>query len=1856
MTNSESSPATFETTNQQYQQCLTTALTQFRSLLATQASRQWKALPSSSSSSLSTSSSSTPSSTSSTAVPQSHAVTTIDTSTAPNSASGAATTTTFKHGISQLEPHQVTVHKRSDKGVADVVRATAVIAVQQDQLDLDLFRAVLQTPELRSSWDKTVEDATTIELVDPQTRITKTDYRLGWPASPRDTITISKTFSDATTLIDISTSLPRSTDEPAFLRPAPPYVRSHVHLLAWCLQVLPQSSSPSSTSTATTNTTNTTIRKVRISLFWQWSLKGAVFATHHQQIAQVLSGFVSFVRDHGSHVALVHCYGRGIELNESKFDAGQDTRTVEYAVVVDEDDNNKDEQSEGKPIGLDELALKKERKRLERAIELSLATSQGWDVRVETKAVGEGVDMSWTTNAESFNGDGGSGRVILRLNHAPLAKPSQLVRVGLSIQRLAGGKLIKVNGEQVKLSPIEPRDSSLMARAIVDVDEVASTSTTTAPSVRSTSAASERSGSSPNPNGSGISIESSAGSLSSSAVTTTTTKATRNVNSPAQEIASLLRRNYIYFTSLLQEPEAKWRHVTDSRGVTVTQLDSIDPTLTIYRAEARFVGVGVWDVFSTICTPGARMHWDKSFDGAVLLEDINELSSLWQTKIKAAWPVAPRDSVTIRTSYKSPSSVHIFSFSTDDSELFPMIPNVVPPVIRTQTDLYGWAIEALSPTTTQITLLDQSDPKGWSNKSWTPTQLVMAVAGVGDFSLKQGGPPVVTRLLGAKSTMSKYEHDKGQLKAEYIKTDSTILSALSLPFESSQGQVVPAVVVDQDVGNSNNNGQHSTNNMIECEIRCDCSTWSPSIDVVIDPPPTKVSCLLRHRLSSGGGLWITIEHDAHLIDTEERIMVTVRKGSTTKEKGSVTVNGSRTRVDVEALGEDEVKQLAQKKRVKASPIPLDQYSTRGPGPWQRTPSASGRTSPMPASSSAAVFDPDSDTAATTMKPSAITSNSTSAAASVSGPSTSAASTKPSTASSSVAVSSPLAQSSTSGSTTGTVTPTEASTATSAESNQLSKPPQPPPAYALDALAWLQTFHAEQGPELTDPAPGWTNVTERAGTVVRKKTINRISPTFPVYRGDKIVQGMMAEEIAGVVSSAGCRKAWDERVDSATVLANYGAGCSTSVVTTRPQFPFKGRMFNVASVSAQVRVPSASSTSSTSTVLFFASASYEPDETFDQAKVNPGGLLTGRVLLEGWILETLDPYTSSLLAIPSTRCTYVVCIDHGGSIPFALNSVMNSNLAKMINNVETVGKTKGPVPRVFTPDASVQIEGPLNDDGEQECIWKLGRVGGAVEEQKTTLLNADVQVDDGTFRALFQVGGKVNQRPPLGTSTSSSAPPSGQIVEPKGSAVSQLIKGELPRSASLILGSTTPAAPTVSKKSSLSDLHRKSSKSSLRSSPAPAITTGGSNVGKSKSPASSTSDDPHAHDLVVAEFIVDLKQYPHGYSISCSSSLIPSSDKPTPVSLDSLRSLAARPISLRATVHDAPLPSILTASLDSWKRHNHLVRVLVPTSSITHPVQDPLRDGKLVRDTKPEWFRNLVDHGALVEVRIVPLSAAESATAATASQANDMASNSVSTTEKKPTPVEKYTRVMFNGEKLPVASQKDSKAVVARLEDEDAPSRARKISRVPRKQKKNEQDSPISTLPEELHKPHAVAIRLLAPTIEVIMPDELEFPDPKSPGRLTPSDEDPKSPLLGSKSGSANASRRDTLTSESGQSNSFVGMLGAYPLSRLGSSMVEAMPNMADSSTFTKQSYSLSYLILVAVISFLLGSLLRSLLTPADYIMYNSPRVSDHDQVERVLMQAFDPERRWRAARRLLEIRLPWITEWNFIVAAVRKQQ
>lgn len=410
-------------------------------------------------------------------------------------------------------------------------------------------------------------------------------------------MTISKTFCDASTIIDITKSLPRTSTSPAYLNAAPPYVRASI-FTAWCIQLLPLVSA--ATSLPSTSAPTAAPAKARITVFWQWNLKGALFVTQHRQIASLLSDFIDYVREQGTHIPLVSSFGRSLQLGPATtFDQSQDTLNVGYSIV---------EEEELSVVGVDEV---RERRRLERAIEFSLSSMQGWDVKIEMKGVTDTTESSWVAVVES----GLNGRLILRISHAKLSSKDQIVRVKVYIQRLAGSKVLKVNGDTKSIITVEPRNLSTLSLNIDDTASILTTSTTasTTPSTSSHSLPSPPSN----------------------------TQAVDPLIRRRQFMTafdSLLRRSYIYYTSLLQEPEAKWRHVSDSQGVTVTQLNSIDPTLTIYRAEAKFVGVSMWDVYSTICTPGARAQWDKTLDDAVLVEDVNELSSLWHMKTKAAWP------------------------------------------------------------------------------------------------------------------------------------------------------------------------------------------------------------------------------------------------------------------------------------------------------------------------------------------------------------------------------------------------------------------------------------------------------------------------------------------------------------------------------------------------------------------------------------------------------------------------------------------------------------------------------------------------------------------------------------------------------------------------------------------------------------------------------------------------------------------------------------------------------------------------------------------------------------------------------------------------------------------------------------------------------------------------------------------------------------------------------------------------------------------------------------------------------------------------------------------------------------------
>ncbi|KAJ3494297.1 hypothetical protein NMY22_g20092 [Coprinellus aureogranulatus] len=506
------------------------------------------------------------------------------------------------------------------------------------------------------------------------------------------------------------------------------------------------------------------------------------------------------------------------------------------------------------------------------------------------------------------------------------------------------------------------------------------------------------------------------------------------------------------------------------------------------RVVATFVGVGLWDLYGAVTSPGARVYWDKQHEDAVLLEDVNELTELWHFKTKPAWPVNGRDSVVLKTVYKSPTTIHVFAFSADDPHLFPNIPPPDPTIIRTQVDLQGWSIEALSPTTTSLTLLEQSDPKGWTNKTSIPMQMINTLAGIGEFAIKCGGPPIVTRLTGAKANEMRYDHEKGSFRVEYMASSSRRASPSS---SSPPGDGIQGVA-----SSSKNHDDDSSSPTIECEIRCDLDTWASSLDIVVDPPPQTMSCLRRHRLSSeGGGLWLTLTHDCVFAD-DERHLVLVRKAPG-KEKGLVMVNGAKVQVDVEEIPEQELKALRKKGRVKPPRIPLDQPPVVGVVRKRNAEWGDGEDAGDGQGKGKAK------------------------AKETAGPEGVVASNSLSTWASAPRISSPLSRFwsyAVDQATSSTQQAVAAITPAGAGGSSVLSATKRPMQYALEALAWTQEFHSVS---------------------VHRKLIPEASSIIPVHKGQKVVEGVSGEELAAIIQEDDCRKVWDDRFDSIRTLESFG---------------------------------------------------------------------------------------------------------------------------------------------------------------------------------------------------------------------------------------------------------------------------------------------------------------------------------------------------------------------------------------------------------------------------------------------------------------------------------------------------------------------------------------------------------------------------------------------------------------------------------------------------------------------------------------------------------------------------------------------
>ncbi|KAI0073061.1 hypothetical protein K474DRAFT_1667048 [Panus rudis PR-1116 ss-1] len=1853
-----------------------------------------------------------------------------DASTSNSSNSSQPSNKGKARASSTPQPHHVIIHRKVTK-TGSVYRAVLDVPVGEDGLpSLESCKAVLLSPELRKEWDPAVEGAQLLEMCDQVTRVVKTQFTLGWPASPRDAVTISRTFNDSNTLIDVSTSLPRSPNEPAYLRPSPPYVRSEVALFAWCIQVLkPQTPSGDPPKHGSS--------RLRITCFWQHDLRAmwnfGSTSSMAQQLSAMMIGFFKTVKSRGTRIPLLMGYGNGVAIDRVRFQVDREALTVEYSILPEEEDHG----AQGKD-GVEGLDAIKEHRRLTRSIECALPANEGWDVQLATRASSEEVQrLPWTAHATT---DGSATnkadeKIIFNVKHASLPNDHSVLKVTIVIELSGPSSGLRLNGIPQPIERLEERDlhSYFTHSMLQDASSTAeyslrsqTTFNTATTGASSTSTVPERP-----PLG---------------------RAQTERTAAAQKSILARVKRNYIYFSSLLQEPEAKWKRTTEARGVSIAQLDSIDPTLVVYRAEATFVGLGLWDLFAAVTSPGARAYWDKLYDDDVLLEDVNQLTELWHFKSRPAWPANGRDAVVLKTVYKSPTTIHVFAFSADDPNLFPNIPPPEPNTIRTQVDLQGWAIEALSPTTTLLTLLEQSDPKGWTNKTSIPQQMITAMTGVGDFAIKFGGPPIVTRLEGAKANEMRYDHDRGQLKLVY----EGCADRRSTP---------------DDANNTEKEAQSPSMPVIECELRCDLDTWATSLDIVVDPPPQAITCLRRHRLSSsGGGLWLTITHDA-VHASDERLLIIVRKApqGVAKEKGVVMVNGARVPVDVEDLPEKEAKLLAKQKRVKPVRVPLDQPPVLGVirrrrAEWNDDDERNGEkngdnSSEAPSTPASTEFSSTAPKFVTTWTKyfSSVVEQAT-------------ATTQQAVAAISPAIASGI-------------------DAVPSSSKQ-------PMQYALEALAFLQRLHSR--PTLD----GWTLVSEK-DFPVHRKLCEDISPVIPVHKGEKVIEGVSAEEVVSALTSYDSRKQWDTRFDSASVFETFGGEANTAFVVTKGGFPFRDRGFYVANLTARQAISTSSSRRNlsdleqqhdTRATIFVVSASFSPESAsaFSASKYNTYQLPVGRVFVDGWILETLDPYAAENYAIPSTRCTRVVAVDYGGSVPAAVNSMINAMLPKSIVAVETYVKGTSPPPLMRLPAAGMVVSSKQRDlttsVGEGEVGWALKRrdpfrslvITGyqpldRIYQSVMTLTPSGVGHGSGSVGSLTSTnrpnrGNSVSTSSAAGTGTGAGSNlnpgvTSGQTSTAEGPQTHQqqqqqqatprarkIASSPLDQSSSPSGTGSTGESGVIS--SSGTSLHNAtssnssdsvSSASSANTSTSTITGTGigssaNANTNTSTTDGSSTKDTSHAAragsirlrsqshsrsrdalrpatssmftirgevrqpiDLLVAEMIVDSKLYPEGYEVKVKSRIekcgegevlgLPSSASTSSSSSNAMGSSVGvgktesgtdEILPINYAIYTLPPTPHHSSGLNTDRPPRHLVRLTLPTAQYqVSTIQDPLTGETQQAPPKPQWLLDLEEGGrAVLNVEVRPWNG-RSTTGSVRGIGMDAKSDG---------------KVKAGGKSVVVVGEKESLTSVGR--DELLDTRMAKMDLLVRAPGHGDQP------PRELQEPIAIAKHLL---------DESSVPPP--PSALPSNTEDATTPTVENSNVETNEVRTPEANSPveetragDGATGGLLRFLNSYPnpLFRFSSPSPQTQPcssagtpasgsRRASSSTIAekdldghahahgprraasssslallgvggtgqpgsiamgmrRKTYPLSTLIVVALIAFLLGSLLRSLISPADFI-YVVNDVRDAGEVSSGMSGTegigSGTAGGWREIKRLFEVKYV-LGGWDFQIAAVRR--
>lgn len=255
----------------------------------------------------------------------------------------------------------------------------------------------------------------------------------------------------------------------------------------------------------------------------------------------MVQGLLRVVQKRGHRLPLLCAYGMGVSLERIVFDVGREALNVEYSIVHEDED----EASAHAVKALEEVNEAKAKKRLERSMEYILPDAIGWDVQISTRASSDVVAaLPWKVAASRAltSASSDTGHTAFRIHHSSLPDTQSILKVKMIIEVSGSASGLRLNGLPHPVLDVEPRDPTSFTLSRQMIQDTSSVN--------------------------GLSFQSLSTGESSGDISASSTAPRRGLSRyngisriPGAEklILARVKRNYIYFSSLLQEPEAKWK-------------------------------------------------------------------------------------------------------------------------------------------------------------------------------------------------------------------------------------------------------------------------------------------------------------------------------------------------------------------------------------------------------------------------------------------------------------------------------------------------------------------------------------------------------------------------------------------------------------------------------------------------------------------------------------------------------------------------------------------------------------------------------------------------------------------------------------------------------------------------------------------------------------------------------------------------------------------------------------------------------------------------------------------------------------------------------------------------------------------------------------------------------------------------------------------------------------------------------------------------------------------------------------------------------------------------------------------------